>query len=323
MSTINQETGEVICGRSPRFTMWVALFVFSTITLGSSVQVRNQQSHPTSFAEWAVACTAVTFTMTAIIVAAHIHALCSFFVGTKVEGAVIALLVAAWTVTVALVTDASNNLAVLVADANNSNIVASSSLNGNLYYFSWAGFVTSILLLVSFLRQAFGVDLVDRVQNRATRLTLWSGMLACAMVEMGASARMFHNSNCKASSSSVFCMRTKYAIAIGAIGLFLSLVVVGMKILRSTAPFVVEAVMATILAVLNGFGVAFITGPKGPGSTIGNVYYFAWLSCLCAAMLMADCFNQRTEGSATATASKPPIEDNLHDEDVSDMEDVA
>jgi hypothetical protein len=36
---ISTETGESVQGRSPRFTLWVAFLVFSTITLGSSVQV--------------------------------------------------------------------------------------------------------------------------------------------------------------------------------------------------------------------------------------------------------------------------------------------
>jgi hypothetical protein len=37
---INPETGETVAsGRSPRFSMWVALTVFSVIVLGASVEV--------------------------------------------------------------------------------------------------------------------------------------------------------------------------------------------------------------------------------------------------------------------------------------------
>lgn len=37
---IDSETGEsVIQGRSPRFSLWVAFWVFSTVTLGSSVEI--------------------------------------------------------------------------------------------------------------------------------------------------------------------------------------------------------------------------------------------------------------------------------------------
>lgn len=42
---INPETGETMAsGRSPRFSMWVALTVFSVIVLGASVEVvRNRR----------------------------------------------------------------------------------------------------------------------------------------------------------------------------------------------------------------------------------------------------------------------------------------
>ena len=36
---INPETGEANVNRSPRFVQWVAFLVFSTVTLGSAVQV--------------------------------------------------------------------------------------------------------------------------------------------------------------------------------------------------------------------------------------------------------------------------------------------
>jgi hypothetical protein len=39
MSSVNADTGETTQGRSPRFTQWVAFLIFSTITLGSSVEV--------------------------------------------------------------------------------------------------------------------------------------------------------------------------------------------------------------------------------------------------------------------------------------------
>lgn len=64
MSNINPETGEVISGgRSPRFTTWIAFLVFSTITMGSAIElvracaggcalprpVANHQQLPTVF----------------------------------------------------------------------------------------------------------------------------------------------------------------------------------------------------------------------------------------------------------------------------------
>lgn len=58
-----------------------------------------------------------------------------------------------------------------------------------------------------------------------------------------------------------------------------------MKIATSSAPFITEAIMAFALAILNGFGVAYLTSAKGPGSALGNLYYFSWGSLLACVML--------------------------------------
>jgi hypothetical protein len=38
MSDINPETGLTTSSRSPRFTMWAAFLIFSTITMGAAVE---------------------------------------------------------------------------------------------------------------------------------------------------------------------------------------------------------------------------------------------------------------------------------------------
>lgn len=96
-------------------------------------------------------------------------------------------------------------------------------------------------------------------------------MLATALVVMGSSADIF-DSRCPIIETAVFCRRTKFAISLGAIGTFISLIVVALKLLTSTNQAFIEGLLALFLAVLNGFGVAFITSAKGPGSAIGNLY---------------------------------------------------
>ena len=156
--------------------------------------------------------------------------------------------------------------------------------------FQGAGFVTSVMLVVAYLRGVFGVDLAGEIKNRAARLTVWSALLACQLVVMGASANVF-DKNCAAEVEGLaFCKRTKYGIALGAIGTALSLAVVGMKMITTIAPFVVEGVIAFFLCIMNGFGVALLTSAQGPGSPIGNLYYFTWLSFLCNFMLVASVY---------------------------------
>jgi hypothetical protein len=180
--------------------------------------------------------------------------------------------------------------------------------SANLYYFSWAGFITSIVLFVSYLRSVFGVDVVGAVKNRATRLSWWAGMLATAVVVMGSAARSLKDdcgqSNTEADFSESYCRKTKFAVSVGAVGVVFSIVVVGMKFLTTTAPFMAEFAVACMLAVLNAFGVAYTTSADGPGSGIGNLYYFSWGSLMCAAVLAAECFNEfLSGGSETETTT--------------------
>jgi hypothetical protein len=263
MSTdINPETGESVVGRSPRFTLWVGFLVFSTVTLGSSVEVKNAQENATSDAHWAVACSSITFALTAMMVLVQLHPIYSQFVtNSKMEGVLCIILNSFWAATVSIVSDANNNLAVRHSVNNECN---NTVLNGNLYYFSWAGFVTSIFLTVSYLRSVMGVDLVGEVKNRSARLELWSGMLACSLVVMGSSSNILQI-DCKPVEDGLdeYCRRTKFGISIGVIGAFVSCMVVGMKLITSTAPFVFEGILSLLLSILSACGVAWITSAKG------------------------------------------------------------
>lgn len=133
-----------------------------------------------------------------------------------------------------------------------------------------AGFVTSVLLVIAYLRGVFGVDLAGEIQNRSSRLNLWAGLLACALVVMGSSANVFDKDCAPQVQTDAFCARTKLGISIGVISTVFSLAVVGMKMATSVAPFIMECAVSILMAILNGFGVAFITSAKGPGSPIGK-----------------------------------------------------
>ena len=163
--------------------------------------------------------------------------------------------------------------------------------------------------MVSYLRSVFGVDVYGEVKNRSARLTLWAGFLACQMVVMGASSNIL-DKNCNTydvnlSQDSVYCKRTRFGIVVGAVGTAVALLVVGMKMLTRIAPMVVEGVLSFMLCILNGCGVAYLTSPAGPGSAIGNLYYFIWLSWFCSFLLIASVFEDYQGGDTTGTQVKP------------------
>jgi len=301
------EDGTTTHGRSPRFSYWAAFFVFSIVTLGASVEEKNVNSDVDSEARsdqtWSVTCAAITFAVTFIVVGLQLHPIgASLFVGTRIEGFVILVLTAFWAATVSIVSDARNGLAV---DDNDGAVT-----NGNLYYFSWAGFVCSVMLIVSYLRGVFNVDVPGEIRNRSARLTTWSAALAAQLIVMGASANIFdqHCAPMTEFVTSSYCTRTEFGIAVGAIGTISALAVVGMKIATSSCPFIMESICAGVLVTVDAFGVAFLTSAKGPGSALGNLYYFSWISLLCATSLVASCIQTYNGFSPAAPAAGTAVD---------------
>jgi hypothetical protein len=212
----------------------------------------NTEDGATTAANWAVACAAITFVLTLFVVIGHMIPLtANMFVGTLVEGALTLILIC--------FTNASNGLSVTNEDATNQ------VSNGNLYYFSWAGFVTSIVIMVDYLRSSMGVDVVGEMRNRSARLTLWAGLLAASLVVMGSSSRVWGGSCTINDFNTTYCNRTKFGIALGTTTVLLAVVVVALKLCLSASSFLIEFVVAFLLSIMNAFGVAYITSSFGPG----------------------------------------------------------
>lgn len=243
----------------------------------------------------------------------HFNAVTSLFiVGTKLEGCLCVLLAAFWAGTVAVVADARHGLAV-----NEKGAVS----NGNLYYFSWAGFICSVTLLTSYLRSAFQIDVAGEIRSRSARLTTWSAHMACSLIVMGASANIFQNDCIEANVGYVFCRRTKLGIGLGAVGTVLALIIVAMKIATAKSPFLVEATFSFILVVAYAFGVAYITSEQGPGSPLGNLYYFTWGAFLSSFMLIASCYEDynAAKNITSSTTEGGDTEAEVEVEDLGDQ----
>jgi hypothetical protein len=235
--------------------------------------------------KWAIACAVISFIFTFLAVVSHLISRCAIcFVGTQVEGLLILVLVAFWAGGVSVITDPQNGLAV----ANDGAIE-----NGNLFYFSWACLVCSIMLLTSFLRSVYSLDVAGELKARAARLHLWAGFMMCSLVVMGASAKVW-DVNCAQGyeQTSSYCRRTVFGIVLGAIGTVLALSVVVMKLVTRRSFFLIEGVISILMVLCWAFGVALITAERGPGSAIGNIYYFCWASLLLALVLCSNLYEE-------------------------------
>lgn len=167
-----------------------------------------------------------------------------------------------------------------------------------MYYFSWAGFVTAIIILVSFLRDVIGFDISSEVRNRAARLQWWAALLAVSIVVMGSSSQVIKRDCANYETgdfSDGYCRKTRLAIASGALGTIFSLLTIATKVIQYTStesgtPFLVEISASIFLTILSAFNVAFTTSADAPGSGIGNLYYFSWAMFLVSTAIASDCY---------------------------------
>ena len=202
------------------------------------------------------------------------------------------------TANVALMSDPANGLAV---DINGSVYF------GNLYYFSWASFFTSVWLTVTYIsstttifiendRDNSRVNVVTELLRSSQRMKEWVFLMVCSLVVMGASSSIYENQCIKKTNlrSSNFCGRTTLGIVLGCIATVTSLVVIICKISMNQTLFMfkIEAGCGALAFVLYGFGVAFITGSVGPGAPLGNLYYFTWISFGLCVYITSSCFEE-------------------------------
>jgi len=296
--------------RSPRFTHWMAFLILSTVTMGSTIEANKDDamiSNPytkQSSKNWAIACSAITFSVTFIVVAMHLNSVSSLFiVGTLLEGIIIVILNIFWVATVWSVTD----------DKGIAMTASGAVSNGNIYYFSWAGFVCAVTLLTSYLAGKFQVDVAGELRNRSKRLTTWSAHLASAMVVMGSSASIYDNKCTAFKFSDTLCSRSLYAICIGCISSFIALIIIGMKIANASAPYMLESGFAFLFLICYGVEVALVTSPRGPGAPLGNLYYFSWAAFLSSFFLVASIVEDYNNARNPAEESDEPKEDVTED----------
>ena len=88
-------------------------------------------------------------------------------------------------------------------------------LDANLYFFSWAGFIMSLLLLIGWYSGGRGEEAIGIAREQAVT---WGSLAAASFIVMVSATRIFRSRNCKDSFSNEekLCRRTAFGIAAGA-----------------------------------------------------------------------------------------------------------
>jgi hypothetical protein len=165
--------------------------------------------------------------------------------------------------------------------------------NANLYFFTWFSFAISFMTLVHFVNARFGTGVRYIFSS-------WGALTMTSIVVAVSAGRLHDSWNCQDepwnmatgngflltndSGNIVFadlekgCRRTAFAISIGAIGGFLSIMWMLMDLLWSNGmKQAIEMGLGLMMFTLWVFGVGFITfGDNGPAKIVGNLYFFTW-----------------------------------------------
>lgn len=167
---------------------------------------------------------------------------------------------------------------------NYANDADGGIFDANLYFFSWGAFIASLMVMMSFLAETRGIGVGD---NDWFNAGSWAGLCMASFVVMVSSIRLWDNgTGCDLHTES-YCNRLKFAMSIGVISAVLSAAWVFLGAMISV---LLDTLMSVTMFVLWVFGVGFITfgGVDGPGTRIGNLYFFTWGSFVMTVFLAAN-----------------------------------
>lgn len=302
---------------SGRFKLYAFNLAFTVIVLSSLTMIDTNaaQNEEASKADkgWTVALSVIKMILLLVVLTAHVATSLRIFIGTRIEGIIIGALVVFSTILVSTITSPDRGLAVDKDGAIYS---------GNMYYFGWASFINGIVIASSYIESVYGIHVRNSMRSNSTSFTYWVALLAAMLVEMGTSSNIY-NRNCDIDNKpQPFCQRTVLAISIGTIGVVLSLMIVVMKMVCGAAPFLFEAGTACFLFAMCVMELVYVTDAQGPGSALGNLYYFSWLSFLLTLMVGKACHEEYIEAQQiveqqqqTANQSMPTLENVVDDID--------
>ncbi|KAG7337622.1 hypothetical protein IV203_033467 [Nitzschia inconspicua] len=153
--------------------------------------------------------------------------------------------------------------------------------NANLFFFSYASLIFSLLLLGSWFEQKNGEE------STPTALG-WVLLTSTSLIVMSSSIKVLQEDDCRRDASP-YCNRTRFGIFGGMASGAMALIVV---LLRKHVPMNCQAVVGFLLLILWACGVSYITFGSGPGTTLGSLYFATWSSFFICINLTATAANE-------------------------------
>lgn len=251
-----------------RLYSWVALAALSVVILSALIDqlpasTRNGKEN------YVIATASISLIFgTLFVVANVVDSLRNLIVGNIIENALASITMALWVIAIAFVQNPQNNIATAVIDGNEMIIYA------NLFFFSWLTFLASVYTV--------GVTFRDNFQF-GPKFSQWVLLFTASIVLLATSISI--RSDICANDDGSTCDRTKYAVAVGAIGLVISMIAVIASAFDKMGRML-EIGTTSLATILYFLGVVFLTSASGPASAMGNMYFSVWGGCFVSFYLL-------------------------------------
>lgn len=276
-----------------RFNGWVGVLAFSAVVLGALVQDGSERD---SIIRYVISCCSIAIGFSFICIMGYFFT--DRLAGGIFEASFGVVVFALWCAAIALIMNPNNNLAIQVNEFQKRHEIR----NTNIYFFTWAAFLSSCYVLGSISQQYRVVD----VQTVPRNLTRWYLFLVSSVIVLGTSSNL-KDVSCSdfPTFNSEYCRTTKYGATLGVIGAALALIPIIWTHVAKPSLFV-DLVISVIVTVFYCVGAAYITDISGPGGVVGNLYFFTWISFGLSVMLTFTCIKEIISPEETITESQHP-----------------
>jgi len=207
-----------------------------------------------------------------------------------------------WCAGIATIMSTSNGYAVGLMTDEISGKQLPQIINANLYFFSWGAFIAVIAIVGD-----SGRAMINSSVGNEPKVVKWLMLLAASVVVLASSADIMIARGCR-KDHEPFCIRTKYALSLGCVASFFSLIAVAISQAGKMA-LPLELGLSFLNFAMYCAGVAVITGSNGPGQTMGNMYFSSWVGFLVSLFLGAACMHgvlpKNKEESSTPRETPP------------------
>lgn len=272
-----------------RFNGWVAHLAFSCVVLGALVQDSEINFDRSSNDKYVISVCSISIALSFLSVCGYL--VTEKLVGGIFEASIGTIVFALWCGAISLIMNPNNEIAI------EQRGVFHVLRNTNLYFFSWASFISSAFILCSVAQQYRLVDV-----TAPTRLVRWYLFLIASVVVFGTGSKL---KPVICTFEDDLCRTTKYAVSLGVVSAGLSLIPIIWSHLAKMYVWV-EALVGIIVTVFYCVGAAYITDVSGPGSNIGNLYFATWFGFGLAVLLTFSCFSEMIAPDIVAEESQHP-----------------